>query len=275
MARRDSAAAGRADRAAARAARSPGFELVARFGYVASGLTHVLVGFIALRIAGGGAGVASTSGAVSELAEGPGGTLLIAAGAAGCAAMALFQLARLVVAGDTMRGWQLVKDRVSDAGQVVVYAAVGAIFASFLLGTGHADGSSGWTARLLAVPGGQLVLAGVGAGVLGGGLWFLWVGLSRRFRRQLVRLRHAGLERAMELVGLLGYLAKGISLGIIGLLTLTAAVAADPAQPVSLDAALRTLRDQPFGAALLTAVGFGLIAYGLYIGMIRALFQRL
>lgn len=43
-----------------------------------------------------------------------------------------------------------------------------------------------------------------------------------------------------------------------------AAVQANPDQPTGLDAALKTLRDQPLGSALLLLVALGLAAYGLY-----------
>lgn len=262
-------------RAAARATDSGAFEVVARFGYFASGLAHVLIGLIALRIDAGSAGTSDTTGAVAELAAQPGGNLLVAACFGGCLALALFQLSRMLLAGRRLTGWELVKDRASDSGQVVVYGGVGAIFGSFVFGTRRADGGPGWTAELLSVPAGQQLLAAVGAGVLAGAAWFLWLGVSRRFLRQLRLFRGEVLNRAVRVVGVIGYLAKGLSLAIIGGLIITAAATADPTRPTGLDAALRVLRDQPYGVLLLGATGVGLIAYGLYIGVVRALFQRL
>ena len=52
-------------------------EMVARAGFAVSGLLHLLIGVIAIRIAMGGKGQADVSGAVEELAKQPAGPLLL------------------------------------------------------------------------------------------------------------------------------------------------------------------------------------------------------
>ena len=62
----------------------------------------------------------------------------------------------------------------------------------------------------------------------------------------------------------LGMAARGVVFGIIGVFLVIAARHANPAQARGVGGALHTLRQQPYGAALLAVVALGLIAYGCY-----------
>ncbi|MCC9205520.1 DUF1206 domain-containing protein [Arthrobacter sp. zg-Y769] len=264
--------------AAERAADSKAFERFARVGYVASGIVHIVIGAIALQINAGGSGNADTSGAVAAVAEQPAGYVLVWFCFLGCYALALFQLTRIFLPGRQLKDKELWKDRARNAGQVVVYAAIGTSFASFALGRGSNDGSSssvGWTARLLAVPAGQWILGLAGLVVVGIGGYFIFKGATRRFRRDLTGIPGTLWPKAVDITGVAGFIAKGVSLGILGVLLTVAAVNANPEQSTGLDGALHTLRGQPFGMVLLAAVGIGLMLYGLYIGIIRARFAKL
>ncbi|MDM7990943.1 DUF1206 domain-containing protein [Arthrobacter sp. zg-Y877] len=264
--------------AAERAADSKAFERFARAGYVASGILHVVIGVLALRINAGDPGNADTSGAVAAVAAQPAGYALVWFCFLGCYALALFQLSRIFLAGKQLRDKELWKDRASNAGQVLVYAAVGTTFATFALGRGSNSGSSSsvnWTARLLSVPAGQWLLGLTGLVVVGIGGYFIFKGATRRFRRKLTGIPGGIWSKAVDVTGVAGFIAKGVSLGILGVLLTLAAVHADPAQSTGLDGALHTLRGQPFGVVALAAVGIGLILYGLYMGIIRARFAKL
>ena len=264
--------------AAERAADSRTFERVARLGYVASGIVHVVIGVIALQIDAGGGGNADTSGAVSALAQQPAGFVLLWFCFIGCYALALFQFSRIFLAGTQLKDADLWKDRAKDAGQVIIYAAIGTIFASFALGRGSDSGSASsvsWTARLLSVPAGQWLLGLAGLVVVGVGCYFIFKGATRRFRRELTGIPGRTWHKAVDFTGVAGFIAKGISLGVLGILLTLAAVNANPEQSTGLDGALHTLREQPFGVVALAAVGIGLVLYGLYIGIIRARFAKL
>ncbi|MCC3275693.1 MULTISPECIES: DUF1206 domain-containing protein [unclassified Arthrobacter] len=263
---------------AERAADSRTFERIARLGYVASGIVHVVIGAIALQIDAGRSGNADTNGAVAALAHQPAGYLLLWFCFIGCFALALFQFSRIFLAGQRLSDKELWKDRARDASQAIVYAGIGSIFGSFALGRGSNDGSSSsvsWTARLLAVPAGQWLLGIAGLVVVGIGGYFIFKGATRRFRGNLTGVAGRVWNRAVDITGVAGYIAKGISLVVLGILLTLAAVKSDPEQSTGLDGALHTLRDQPFGVVALAAVGIGLMLYGLYIGIIRARFAKL
>ena len=263
--------------AAAKAADSKGFERAARMGYVASGLLHLLIGVIALQIASGGSGDADSSGAVAALAGQPGGLILLWICFLGCLTLALFQLSRIWLEGGGLKGKDLWKMRGSAAGQAIAYGAIGSTFGSFALGGGTDSGesSSSWSARLMAQPAGALLLGLVGLGIVVVGGYFVFKGASRRFRNDLRAVPPGTWNRAVTVTGVLGFVAKGISLAILGVLVMVAAATADPERSSGLDGALHALREQPFGWLALGAVGAGLMCYGLYTGILRARFAKL
>jgi hypothetical protein len=71
-------------------------------------------------------------------------------------------------------------------------------------------------------------------------------------------------REVVERTGQVGFIAKGISVALIGILVVTAAIRFDPAKASGLDAALRSLIQQPFGPWLLALVALGLAAYGVF-----------
>jgi hypothetical protein len=72
---------------------------------------------------------------------------------------------------------------------------------------------------------------------------------------------------AVTVIGVVGYVAKGVALLLVGLLIIIATVTAHPEQSTGLDGSLKALREQPFGVYLLAAVGAGLICYGIYMAV--------
>jgi hypothetical protein len=65
-------------------------------------------------------------------------------------------------------------------------------------------------------------------------------------------------------LGTVGYIAKGLVIAGAGVLVVVAVSRSEPNTATELDGALKTLGAQPYGAALLTAAGLGIITYGLY-----------
>src|SRR6476659_10814112 len=76
---------------------SKAFEYTARVVFAASGVLHLLVAFIILRLAFGSGGNADQSGALGTLAKQPGGTLMLWVAAVGLAALGLWRIAEAVV----------------------------------------------------------------------------------------------------------------------------------------------------------------------------------
>ncbi|AUZ89098.1 DUF1206 domain-containing protein [Arthrobacter sp. TmT3-37] len=269
-------AADRASDAAEEAVNSKGFELAARAGYIAAGILHLLIGFIALRLAGGGSGSADQSGAIGQLAGSPGGSFLLWFCFIGCIALALFQLSEVFLGAKAVPDKEKLGFRLKSGGQAVAYAAIGVTFGRFAMG-GSSDSSSttsSLSASLMSHPAGAALLLAIGVGILVVGGYFIYSGATRRFRKKLSGLPPGRAGSAVVLFGTVGYIAKGFALGVLGILVIVATVTNNPEQSTGIDGALKALREQPFGVWLLGAVALGLMAYGVFM-VVRSKYQRM
>jgi hypothetical protein len=266
----------RAANAADDATDSRGFILAARAGYVASGLMHVMIGIIAVRVATGGSGSADQSGAVAALAGSPGGTVLLWACFLGCAALAVFLFSEVFFGATQRSDRERLKHRLKMVGQALAYGAIGAMFGTYALG-GSSDSSrstQSMSARLMAHPAGTVLLIAVGLVLVVAGAFFVHRGVTRSFRENLTSLPPGTAGSAVVWLGTAGYAAKGVALAVLGALLVVAAVQSDPGQSTGLDGALKSLQEQPFGAWILGAVALGLICYGVFM-VVRAKFQKM
>ncbi|PRY67683.1 uncharacterized protein DUF1206 [Glaciihabitans tibetensis] len=268
-----SAAATSSRRAADRMQDSPVLKVLARGGFAMNGLLHILIGGIALSVAFGGGGEADQSGALGSLAANPGGVFVLVVVVIGLLALGLFQLLEAVlVRGTDKDAWV---DRAKEGGKGIAYLAVGASAATYARG-GSSD-SSGQTqdlsASLLAAPGGVFALVAVALAIAAIGVYFIVKGARKKFLSDIAEPRGAA-TTAIVVLGVGGYIAKGIALVVVGGLFGIAAATADPSAATGLDGALKSLVALPFGVAILTLVALGLIFYGVYC-FARAKYARL
>jgi hypothetical protein len=252
------------------ASNSRALELVARAGYAVSGLLHILIGVIAFQLALGRGGEADVSGAVAQLAAQPVGPILLWACFCACAALALWQLGNAIL-GYRKESDNKLSKRLSAVAQAIVFAGLAATILSFIQGKGQnsRESASDVTVALLKAPFGIVLLVAIGAGIMITGVVFAVRGFMRTFEKDLALSFKEPVRKFQSGVGIVGYIAKGIALLLVGLLVIIAAVSAQPAQSTGLDGSLRALSEQPYGLYLLAAVAVGLIAYGLFL-MVKA-----
>lgn len=260
---------------AARAAQdSTAFRIVARIGYVVLGILHIVIGVIAISIATGGGGEADQGGALEQIRSAPMGVALLWIIALGLFALAIWQIAEAFLERnpDTKKKWAY---RIKYIGTAAVYIAIAVTAVIFATG-GQSDSSQStqsFSAQLLATPGGVFLLVLVGLIVLGIGIAFIVRGITRAFEKHL-DLPPDPARKGIVTFGVVGYIAKGIAIGVAGVLFIVAAVTANPEQAGGLDAALHTLAGLPFGQIILWIVGAGLVIYGLFC-FARARYARM
>jgi hypothetical protein len=257
-----------ADRLARRTADHPVVEWGARAGYAVSGLLHLLIGWIALRVAWGrGGGSADQSGALATLAGNAGGQLLLWVAVVGFALLAVWQVAEAVRGGPGREA----TDRAKSAAKAVVYAVLAWTALGFARGGGSSSRSQtvDVTATVMGAPGGRLLVGAAGLAVVGVGAYHCWKGWTRGFLADLQEHPGAWAVHA----GRFGYVAKGVALAVVGGLFVAAALHERPSEAAGLDGALKTLGGRPYGSVLLTVVALGLLAYGVY-SFARARYAR-
>ena len=233
-------------------------------------MLYALIGILALKVALLGRGeTPDRQSALQAVADEPFGRVLLSAIAVGIAGYALWQLARAVLGGNLEGGEdESVFKRIGYAARGVFY---GVLFVSALLIVFGADEGGNRreedraTAYVLDLPAGQLLVGAVGLGFLAAGLFNLYRGVTRKFREKLkLRKLSDAEDKAYTVIGVVGFAARGVVFGLIGVFLLRAAYQYDPKEAVGLDGALSEIVHTPYGPLLLGLVAAGLFAFGLY-----------
>ena len=261
-------------RRAARGARdSTALTLLARIGFVASGLIQIMLGFLATQVALHKVVESDQSGAVAEMAKLPAGQIILWICVVGLFALALWLLieAALGIGSSSKKRW--VRSVVSLC-KGAAYAVLA--FTALSVADGHpshADASTRQTSEnILSLPAGQLALGLVGVVTVGVGAYLIAKGLSRRFERD-IDLPKVPARHAVVVLGVAGYVAKGAAVVLAGIVFIVAAVKADANDATGLDGALKSLGTLPYGDLILMIVGVGVIASGTY-SVVRARLAR-
>jgi Domain of Unknown Function (DUF1206) len=242
------------------------FERFARAGYVVSGLLHLIVGYLAIRIALGEGGTADQSGALAALATKPGGPTALWVVAGALLVMGLWRLVETALGRSTDPKSQGASSELLDRAKALGLAAVYIGFAysafGFARGAGKSSGEQNSTisARLMQTTAGTVALIVCGVSIVAVGGYHVYKGASRSFVDDL-KGRSSDLVRRL---GVIGYVAKGVVIAGAGAVVVVAALRSEPKKATGLDGALKTLGTQPYGATLLIAAGLGIITYGLY-----------
>lgn len=255
-----------AERAGGEAVSSTSFRVLVTIGLITYGIVHILVGWIAVQVAWGGSGgsqEASQQGALAELAQNPIGVVVLWLTVVGLFAMAIWQLAEAAWGHrDKPAGFKRTRKRLSSVGRAVVYAGIAVSAISALQGAAQNSDQKreGWTARLLALPFGPLLVGVVGIVIVVVAVRLVIKGVKRKFTRDMSGGPSPGVER----LGQIGYISKGIALAVVGGLFGWAAITYDPSKAGGLDDALRTIDSAPLGSVLLTVVALGLVCFGIF-----------
>jgi Domain of Unknown Function (DUF1206) len=260
---------------AKRAATGDTAQLLARAGLVAKGITFGIVGGLALGVVfGWGGSVEDRPGALQTVAETSLGRFLLGALAVGLAGYALWRLAQAVL-GEKLETSEDVNvfKRIGLVGRALLYAWLSVMCFSIFFnadepvtgGTGGTGKEDRATAFVFEQPLGRWLVAAVGLGVIGAGLFNLYRGVTQRFRKDLKEGQMEKEERkSYAVIGVVGHLARALLFSVAGWFLVKAAWEYEARETVGLDGALRKLAAAEYGELLLGATAAGLFAYGLF-----------
>ena len=252
--------------AATQVADSDWLSRFARVGLAARGLIYLLVGVLAIEVARGGSARTDQKGALQKIADQPFGRFLLWVVAVGLLAYGLWRLAEGIWGRrDETDEKKRTLRRVESLASGLVNIVLSVTAARIASGGGGGGSSRGLTARLLDAPSGKTILVLLGIVGVGAGIALAWRGLKTDFERQLKsgemgKHTYAVVRR----LGQAGYLARGLVLGIVGGLAIDAALEQNPKKAPSMDLALKSLADAPFGKVLLMVAAAGLVCFGIY-----------
>jgi Domain of Unknown Function (DUF1206) len=262
---------------AKRAAKSDWAQRLARAGLVAKGITFGLVAVLALGVVFGfgfgfGQKIEDRPGALQTLAESTLGRFLLGALAVGLAGYALWRLAQAVLGEKLESGKEVgILKRIGLVARGLLYLWLSVMCISIVFNADEPVSGGGGreedraTGILLEQPFGRWLVAAIGLGIIGAGLFNLYRALTQRFRKELKEGEMEQEEReAYTVLGVLGHLARALVYSLAGLFLVKAAWEYDPDEAIGLDGALKKLAGAEYGELLLGVTAAGLLAYGLY-----------
>ncbi len=259
-----------------------------RVGWLSKGFVFVVIGAIAVQLAGhhwSAGAEANQRGALAVIARQPLGTWLLTLVSVGLLVFMVWNLAQAVVPGSTDADPMGIAKRIGWFGLGLFYGLVGVMG----LGQAWGQGSSGGgevgargssdpatlTARVLDAPGGRWLVVAVAAVVGLIGIYHARKGWRFDFlddvdTDDLTR----GQRRWLGRLGMGGFLARGYVLVVVAGFLMEAAIEYDPDEAVGLDGALRELASVGQGRILLAVTAVGFVVAGVY-DMITFRRQRL
>jgi len=262
---------------------STSLEVLARIGLIAYGVVHLLICWLALQIAWGiawgtaASDNADTSGAMKTLAEQPFGKILLWLVAVGLVALALWQASEVIWGYRHLDGAERIRKQVTSGATTIIYVALAISAVSVALGSGSSSAQSQQqaTSGVLAWPAGQVIVVGAGLIIIAIGIAGVIKGVRRAFAEEIdTSSMSPTIRKGVGLLGQVGYIAKGLALGVVGALLGYAALTFDQQKSQGLDGALQTILAQPFGIFLLTAVALGFAAFGLF-AILQSRYRRM
>jgi hypothetical protein len=258
------------------ASNHPALDVLARAGFAVMALLHVIIGAIAIAVAFGQPGEAEPTGAIEQLAANAWGPAVMWACVASCLGLALWQASEATLRVRRKARKERVSKLISSGFLAVAYGSVGFSFAGFAVGLrgDSSESTKDFSASLLGTAWGLWALVALGLTIIGIGIYFIFKGVRRGFKEELFHFDGTRRGRLIDSLGVSGHIAKGVALGLTGLLFVIAAAKHDPNESTGLDGSLKALRDHPFGPSLLVAIGAGFIAYGIF-ALIRSRFGRM
>jgi hypothetical protein len=248
-------------------ARSPAVGWLGRAGLVARGVVYAVIGILALKLALGDGGKAtSQQGALKTVAQQPFGKLLLVLLAVGLGGYAIWRLTRAAVGHgreDSDSGF----DRIAALASGIAYGALCVTAIAILVGAG--SGGSGSpkkaTGGVLDWPAGPVIVGIAGGVLIGVGLYQVYKGLAQKFlETSKTHEMSEAVETSFTVLGVVGHVARGAVFALIGYGVIKAAVDYDPDKAVGLDGALRKLVHASYGPLLLAIVAAGFIMFALY-----------
>lgn len=248
--------------------------VMARVGLAARGVTYLLLGVLTFMVARGARSDVDQKGVLDELLERPAGGIAVGLLALGFACYAAWRFweAATGVRGTGGRAWP----RVQSFGRGLVYSALTITAVSVLLGSRSSQGGQqkGLVSRLVESEPGRWFVLIAGATVVAVGAFLVYEGVTQTFMRWFPAGALSPRARTVvRRLGTVGTTARGVVFAIAGALVVVAAWTYQPSKAGGVDSVVSTLRAQPYGQALLLAMAFGLIAFGIY-GLAEARYRR-
>lgn len=253
------------------------FEKFARFGLVSKGIVYCLMGILSVLAA---FGLSQENGDKAEAFKviygqplGQVILVVIALGLLGYVMLRLFQAFKDIDnKGNDLKG---IFDRIGYTLSAFLYLGIGAYALKLVFGSsGGGDGDSRQfvVSKVLEYPGGQYAVGIAAAITIGMGLYQIFRGVTGKFMKR-IRLLRSNMKDVFKMTGTIGYISRGIVLGIIGYFLAHAAWRSNAKQAQGTGEAFSFLENE-FGSVMMAIVALGMVGYGAFT-FVKAKYQKI
>jgi len=260
----------------------PYIKTLAQFGFYTKGFLFIVIGILAIMVAIGerGGQLADPTGALSRIAQASYGKVILIIFIAGAFGHGAWNVLRGVAdvdnAGNNLQG---ISKRIIAVSVGIFYFFL-AWTAWSIVFTANVAVENGtlqktFTAILLALPFGAILVAGIGLAVIGAGINECYSGITGKFQENFKQYKLEGNSRTViTVLGFLSFLTRALIFGLMGWFFISAAIASNPNEAVGIDGALRHLAQSYYGQILLFVASAGLICHGV-LSLYEAKYRRI
>lgn len=243
-------------------------EKVRKAGILTKGFVYVLIGVLALLSAFSlGGKVAGKNGVIDFLENQTFGKIIVILTGIGLLGYAIWRIfSALYDAKDEGSDKQGYAKRGAHFLSGLAYAGLGVstLIQGFGGGSSGGDVKQTMTARLLSYEYGQFILYTIAVITLGICFYQFYKGYSKKFLEDIDVQGQVESKEILEKSGTIGFMARGLSFGVLAWLIFKAASENNPANVQGLEGIFGFLQEQQFGNVLMGLMAFGLVAYGVF-----------
>jgi hypothetical protein len=239
--------------------------LLGRAGLAAYGGVHLVLAAVIVQVPFGENERADKKGALEEIAESLPGLILLWFVTVGLAALVIWQLGEAFWGHRNVHGGRRALRIAINLAEAALFGVLGWSAGSIAAKGGASGTSKSFAQVVFELPGGHVLVALAGIGLVIGAGYAVYRGVTGAFLRELdLRGAGPGQARTVTRLGRLGWAALGLVYGFPGVLFIVAGATYDPDAPKTLDEGLRVVADEWYGGPLIVALALGLVAFGVY-----------
>lgn len=241
-------------------------ETLARLGYICKAFIYTIVGSLAIAAAlRRGGRITDTSGALRVILGQPYGRAMLLVLAIGLCGYALWRILDAIRDPDHHgTDFKGVVTRIGNVVRAAVYGGLGLEAFRLFRGLRGSNGREAqmWTARILDMPLGALIVGLLGAIVLVYGVSEIIASFKGGYSRTLdITPIPVGLRQIAEATSRLGIGARGVIIIVLGVFLVRAAFENDPSEAHGTRDSMLELANAVEGQWILAFIGAGLLAY--------------
>lgn len=245
----------------------PWIRWYSRVGFSAKGTVYVLIGLVSMLAAVGIGQKTGQQGAIAAIAGKPFGELIIWGIVIGLTGYITWLITQVIIEPDNIETISKgILKRIGYLFYALLYMSIAYKFASIAMKSGQTGNSKQvWMAKLIDIPYGRIIVGSIGAGILIFAIFQVIIGIKGSYLKELKTHEMDKFERfGLKLIGKIGYIARGLTFGVLGGFILLAGWEAKTSQVTGIDSALAQISQEPYGKIMLGAISLGLFLYGVF-----------